>query len=78
VLVIILIVALVGISHVVILYNSNIILLIIIFVVSSIFVFVGYYMRDDVSNENFKLLKILFLGLIILILISYGMGMFVR
>lgn len=77
-LVIILIVALVGISHVVILYNSNIILLMIIFVVSSIFVFVGYYIRDDVSNENFKLLKVVFLGLIILMLISYGMVMFVR
>jgi len=63
---------------VVILYNSNIILLIIIFVVYSIFVFVGYYMRDDTSSENFKRLKIIFLGLIILILISYGMVMFVR
>jgi len=35
-------------------------------------------MRDDTSSENFKLLKIIFLGLIILILISYGMVMFVR
>jgi len=65
-------------SHVTMLYNSNMILLMIIFVVSSIFVFVGYYMRGDVSNENFKLLKVTFLGLMVLILISYGVVMFVR
>jgi len=76
--VILLIVVLVGISHVTMLYSSNMILLMMIFIVSSIFVFVGYYMGGDVSNENFKLLKVVFLGLMVLILISYGVVMFIR
>jgi len=58
-------------------FNSNIIMLMMLFVVSSIFTFVLYYMRRDVSSDNFKLLKILFLGLIIFILSSYGLLMFI-
>jgi len=48
-----------------------------IFVVSSIFTFVGYYMGSDVSSENFKLLKVLFLGLIIFMLTSFGVVIFI-
>jgi len=58
-------------------FNSNIILLMIMIVVSSIFTFVSYYMGGDVSSENFKLLKLIFLGLIIFILSSFGLLMFV-
>lgn len=58
-------------------FNNNGILLIILIVVASIFVFVGYYMGRDVSYENFKLLKVLFLALMILILSSYGIVMFI-
>lgn len=58
-------------------FNNNMILLIMLFVVASIFTFVLYYMRGDVSNDNFKLLKILFLGLMIFILSSYGLLMFI-
>lgn len=66
-----------GISLVLFSLNSNMILLMIIVVVSSIFTFVLYYMRGDVSSENFKLLKLIFLGLIIFILSSFGLLMFV-
>lgn len=76
--VIVLMIMLVGISHVIILYNNNIILLIILVVVSSIFTFVGYYIGRDVSSGNFSLLKILFLGLMVLILISFRVLIFVR
>lgn len=58
-------------------YNSNMILIIILFVVSSIFTFVGYYIEGDVSSDNFKLLKVLFLGLMIFILTSFGVVMFI-
>jgi len=67
----------VGMRHVTIIYNANIILVIMIFVVSSIFIFVRYYIGGDVSNENFKLLKVLFLGLIIFMLTSFGVVIFV-
>lgn len=59
-------------------FNGNIILLIMLVVVSSIFTFVLYYIGRDVSNEGFKLLKLLFLGLIIFILSSYGLLIFIR
>jgi len=72
-----LIFSIIGRGHVTIVYNSNIILVMILFVVSSIFTFVGYYIRDDVSNDNFKLLKVLFLGLIIFMLTSFGVVMFI-
>lgn len=72
-----LIVNLVGMSHVVILFSRNIILLMILFVVCSIFLFVRYYIRRDVSSENFKLLKVLFLMLMIFILSSFGIVIFI-
>jgi len=75
---IILMVSLVRMAHVVIIFNNNIIIMIMIFVVASIFTFVGYYIGRDVSSENFKLLKVLFLGLMVLMLVSYGVVMFVR
>lgn len=58
-------------------FNLNGIMLMILMVVASIFNFVKYYIRDDVSSENFKLLKLMFVGLIILILTSYKMVMFI-
>lgn len=75
---IILIVNVEGIAHVTIIFNTNIIIVIMIFVVMSIFTFVRYYIRGDVSNENFKLLKVLFLGLIVLMLVSYRVVIFIR
>lgn len=69
--------SIVGIGHVTMMYNNNMILIMIIFVVSSIFTFVSYYMRGDVSNNNFKLLKMLFLRLIIFILTSFGVVIFI-
>jgi len=75
---IILIISIVRRSHVIIMFNANIIIIIIIFVVVSIFTFVRYYMRGDVSNENFKLLKVLFLGLMVLMLVSYRVVIFIR
>jgi len=75
---IVLMVSLVRIAHVIIIFNNNIIIIIIIFVVTSIFTFVGYYIGRDVSNENFKLLKVLFLRLMVLILISYRVVIFIR
>jgi len=59
-------------------FNLNRIILIILVVVISIFNFVGYYIRSDVSNENFKLLKLIFVRLIILMLMSYKMVIFIR
>jgi len=76
--IIILIISLVGTAHVIMMFNANMIMLIIIFVVISIFTFMGYYIGGDVSNENFKLLKVLFLRLMVLILVSYGVVIFVR
>jgi len=63
--------------HVVIVYNANMIIIMIVFVVSSIFMFVRYYIGGDVSSENFKLLKVLFLGLMIFILTSFGVVIFI-
>merc|ERR1712157_302594 len=74
---IILMISLTRMAHVVVIFNANIIIIIIIFVVTSIFTFVGYYIRGDVSSENFKLLKVLFLRLIVLILLSYRVVMFI-
>merc|ERR1712157_305163 len=65
------------IAHVIMIFNTNIIMIMIIFVVVSIFTFVVYYIRGDVSNENFKLLKVLFLRLIVLMLLSYRVVMFI-
>lgn len=67
----------IGISHVTIIYNGNMILTIMLFVVSSIFTFVGYYIRGDVASDNFKLLKVLFLRLIIFMLTSFGVVIFI-
>lgn len=75
---IVLIVSLVRIAHVIMMFNANIIIIIILFVVISIFTFVRYYMRRDVSSENFKLLKVLFLRLMVLILISHRVVIFIR
>jgi len=74
----ILMIGLVGIAHVVIIFNANIIIIIMIFVVVSIFTFVGYYIGGDVSNENFKLLKVLFIRLMVLMLVSYRVVIFIR
>jgi len=52
--------------------------LIMIIVVRSIFCFVVYYIIDDVSVDNFKLVKLVFLRLIVLILSSLGIIMFLR
>jgi len=68
---------LIRIAHVIIIFNTNMIIIMIVFVVISIFTFVRYYIGGDVSNENFKLLKVLFLGLIVLILLSYRVVMFI-
>lgn len=57
--------------------NLNIIVLIMLFVVGSIFIFVLYYIGGDVRNENFKLLKMIFLALIVFMLSSFGLVMFV-
>jgi len=73
----VLIISLVRIAHVVIIFNNNIIVIMMIFVVISIFTFVRYYIGGDVSNENFKLLKVLFLRLIVLMLLSYRVVMFI-
>lgn len=74
---IVLMVSLIRIAHVIIIFNANIIIIMIIFVVVSIFIFVRYYIGGDVSSENFKLLKVLFLRLIVLILLSYRVVMFI-
>merc|ERR1711933_581809 len=75
---VVLMVSLVRVAHVTVMFNTNIIMIMIIFVVISIFTFVGYYIGSDVSNENFKLLKVLFLRLIVLMLLSYRVVMFIR
>jgi len=75
---IILIISLVRAAHVIIIFNTNMIIIMMIFVVVSIFTFVGYYIRGDVSSENFKLLKVLFLRLMVLMLVSYRVVMFIR
>lgn len=75
--VLLLIISLVGFGIVGMVFNVNMIVLIILVVVSSIFTFVLYYMRGDVSSEGFKLLKLLFLRLMVLILSSYGMVIFI-
>jgi len=74
----VLMVSLIRIAHVIITFNTNIIIMIMIFVVISIFTFVRYYIGEDVSSENFKLLKVLFLRLMVLMLISYRIVMFIR
>merc|ERR1712187_791776 len=75
--VLLLIFSVVGIGYVTIVYNSNMILIMMLFVVSSIFTFVSYYMRGDVSSDNFKLLKVLFLGLMVFILTSFRVVIFI-
>merc|ERR1712174_176772 len=74
---VVLMVSLIRIAHVIIIFNTNIIMIMIIFVVTSIFTFVGYYIGGDVSSENFKLLKVLFLRLMVLMLLSYRVVMFI-
>lgn len=66
------------ISHVVILLRQNGIKIIIVIVVGSIFCFVAYYIMGDVSVDNFKLVKLVFLGLMVLILSSFGIVIFLR
>jgi len=58
------------------LLNINGIKLIIIIVVGSIFCFVSYYIVGDVSYDNFKLVKLTFLGLMVLILSSSNVLIF--
>jgi len=64
--------------HVSIVISSNYLVLIMIIVVRSIFTFVGYYMGRDVSSENFKLVILIFLILIVLMLSSFGVLIFLR
>lgn len=75
---IVLIISLVRIAHVVMIFNTNIIMIMMIFVVTSIFTFVRYYIGRDISSENFKLLKVLFLRLMVLMLMSYRVVIFIR
>lgn len=77
IIILLLIYSLSGMSVVSFIFNNNMIMLIMLFVVASIFTFVLYYMRRDVSSDSFKLLKVLFLGLIIFILSSYGLLIFI-
>lgn len=58
--------------------NSNILVLIILIVVMSIFCFTVYYIDGDVSNDNFKVVILMFLILMVLILSSYGILIFLR
>jgi len=74
--VLVLIVMLNGYSHVTIVINGNMLYLMILIVVSSIFNFVRYYIDGDVSNNSFKLLKLLFLRLMVLILTSFRILIF--
>lgn len=76
-LVLLLIVTFCGVSLVSFGLNVNIILLMMLFVVGSIFTFVLYYIGSDVGSENFKLLKIIFLALMIFILSSFGLVIFI-
>lgn len=71
-------VELVRVTHVGMVMSGNFLALIMVIVVRSIFTFVGYYIRGDVSSENFKLVIILFLTLIVLILSSYRILIFLR
>lgn len=71
-------VELVRVAHVGMVMSGNFLALIMVIVVRSIFTFVGYYIRGDVSSENFKLVIILFLTLIVLILSSYRILIFLR
>lgn len=64
--------------HVSIVISNNYLMLIMIIVVRSIFTFVGYYMGGDVSNENFKLVILIFLILMVLMLSSFGVLIFLR
>lgn len=65
-------------SHIMIVMNINRIKIIIIIVVGSIFVFVRYYIMSDVSVDNFKVIKLTFLRLMVLILSSMNIVMFLR
>jgi len=56
--------------------NQNMIMLMIVVVVGSIFTFVTYYMRGDVSNENFKIIIVVFLILIVIMLSGIGIMIF--
>lgn len=77
VMVILLIFSFSGMSIVPFIFNSNIIAIMMLVVVSSILTFVVYYIGNDVSNDAFKLLKIMFLRLMVFILNSYGLVMFI-
>jgi len=64
--------------YVIMVMMQNNLIIIILIVVGSIFVFVVYYMRDDVSSDNFKLVMLIFLSLIVFILSTGGVLMFLR
>lgn len=74
---VVLIVVLIRVSHTSMIFNINIILLMILVVVTSIFTFVMYYIDGDVSVDNFKLLKVLFLSLMVFMLVSFGVVIFI-
>lgn len=76
VLILLIIIEVCRIRHVSMVISSNYLVLIMIIVVRSIFTFVGYYMGGDVSNENFKLVILIFLMLIVLMLSSFGVLIF--
>lgn len=78
VLILLIMIELCGARHVSIVISNNYLMLIMIIVVRSIFTFVGYYMGGDVSNENFKLVILIFLILIVLMLSSFGVLIFLR
>lgn len=78
VLVLLIIIELCRIRHVSMVISNNYLILIMIIVVRSIFTFVRYYMGGDVSNENFKLVMLIFLILIVLMLSSFGVLIFLR
>jgi len=78
VMILLIMVELVRVVHVRMVISANFLILIMIMVVGSIFTFVRYYIRGDVSIDNFKLVITLFLILIVLILSSYRMLIFLR
>lgn len=78
VLILLIVIEVCGLRHVSLVISSNYLMLIMIIVVRSIFTFVGYYMGRDVSNENFKLVILIFLILIVLMLSSFGVIIFLR
>jgi len=78
VLILLIVIEVCRVRHVSLMISSNYLTLIIIMVVRSIFTFVGYYMGGDVSNENFKLVILIFLMLIVLMLSSFGVLIFFR